>query len=223
MEQIKDLELKRAKKLAEEYHKQGYEVLFRPDSEKLPDFLRPFRPDILVFKDEIKKVIAVKSRASLSDNPQIRELARLIQGRKGWEFEIVIVRIGEDIYLSEETEPYSEEDITYKIEDAKKFMNSSHFEAAFLYVWSANEAALRLVSERENIDIKINNPLYIIKNLTTEGIISKNDYDMLMSARKIRNAIVHGYKPLGFKADIIYRLIHFIEDIMKQSEELLTA
>ena len=112
---------------------------------------------------------------------------------------------------------------SYKIEDAKKFMNSSHFEAAFLYVWSANEAALRLVSERENIDIKINNPLYIIKNLTTEGIISKNDYDMLMSARKIRNAIVHGYKPLGFKADIIYRLIHFIEDIMKQSEELLTA
>lgn len=215
--------MNRAEKLAEEYRQQGYEVLFMPDSEELPDFLKPFRPDLVVFRDEIKKVIEVKSRASLSGNPQIREMARLIQNREGWDLELSIVGIGEDIFLAEEAEPYNADDIICKTEDAKQLMDSGHAEAAFLYAWSANEAALRLLSEKEGIEIKTNSPLHIIKNLATEGVISGNDYDMLMSARNVRNAIVHGYKHRELTPRMIYELIHFTQEVMNPSESLRIA
>ncbi len=223
MKQIKELELNRTNKIAEEYHKQGYEVHINPTQDKLPDFLKSFQPSLIVLKDDEKIIIEVKSRKSLSENPQTREISRLVQDKQGWKFEVVIVGIDEEISRLEETESYGEEDIADKIEDAKKLRDLNHFEAAFLYMWSANEAALRLISEREELEVKSYIPSHLIKTLVTEGVISKNDYEMLMAAMKMRNAIVHGYKSIKFRPDIINELVSFIEKIMKQTDEVLIA
>ncbi len=147
----------------------------------------------------------------------------MVQDKQGWKFEVVIVGIDEEISRLEETESYGEEDIADKIEDAKKLRDLNHFEAAFLYIWSANEAALRLISESEELEVKSYIPSHLIKGLVTEGIISKKDYEMLMAAMKMRNAIVHGYKPIKFRPDIIDELINFIENFIKQTDEVLTA
>ena len=43
-----NIERERLLKLAEEYRERGYDVLFRPNLEDLPDFLKSYRPDMIV-------------------------------------------------------------------------------------------------------------------------------------------------------------------------------
>ncbi len=223
MKHIKELELNRIKALEEEYHKQGYEVFLEPAPDQLPDFLKSFQPDMIVLKDEEKKVIEVKTRITLSKNPQTREIARLINEQEGWGFEIVVVKIDEDAHRFEGMESCDEEDILYRIEDAKKLIDSGHSEAAFLYVWSASEAALRLLVKKEALDVKSFMPSHIIKALTIEGVISRDHYKLLMSAMKTTDTVVHGYKSDDFKSDIIQKIIDFTEEIIKQYDEVLSA
>ncbi len=211
MEQIRQLEHDRLRQLAEEYNEKGYETILEPGPDQLPDFLQSFRPDLIVRKDDEATVIEVKSRRSLSQNPQIREMARLVQGRKGWNFELILMGGGAETQLLDGAEPYEEADILSKMEDAKKLAHSKFPDAALLYAWSAAEAALRLTADREDMEIKPLKPLHTIKTLTMEGIRSRNDYQFLTTAKKIRNAVVHGYKSKELNPDIVQRLITFTE------------
>ena len=74
-------------KTAEEYRSRGYEVLL----EASLDFLPGFRADLLVRKGDEVKVIEVKSRPSLAADPKISELARIIESKPGWTFELLLV------------------------------------------------------------------------------------------------------------------------------------
>ena len=53
-------------KLAENYRQKGYEIFLHPNLEDLPDFLKSYRPDLIVRRGEEAVVIEVKSRASLN-------------------------------------------------------------------------------------------------------------------------------------------------------------
>jgi len=101
MKHIKELELNRIKALEEEYHKQGYEVFLEPAPDQLPDFLKSFQPDMIVLKDEEKKVIEVKTRITLSKNPQTREIARLINEQEGWGTDTVVHGYKSDDFKSD--------------------------------------------------------------------------------------------------------------------------
>ena len=46
--QTEQLERERLLEVAEEYRQKGYEVLLSPQPEALPDFLRGYRPDLIV-------------------------------------------------------------------------------------------------------------------------------------------------------------------------------
>ena len=74
-------------KTAEEYRSRGYEVLV----EASLDFLPGFTADLLVRKGDEVKVIEVKSRPSLAADPKISELARIIESKPGWTFELLLV------------------------------------------------------------------------------------------------------------------------------------
>ena len=91
MEQISERERQRTLKLAEEYRGKGYEVIVSPTSEHLPDFLSGYHPDLLVKKGNEALIVEVKTRTSLTKNSQVRDLARLLQARPGWKFDLVLV------------------------------------------------------------------------------------------------------------------------------------
>ena len=82
---VTDPEYLLTQKTAEEYRSQGYEV-----EQGAPlEFLPGFRADLLVQKDDEIKVIAVKARQSLAADPKIAELARLLESKPGWSFELL--------------------------------------------------------------------------------------------------------------------------------------
>ena len=73
-------ERERLLKLAEKYREKGYEISFHPNPEDLPDFLKSYRPDLIVRRGEESVVIAVKSRSSLnsSSTQYLRNLAQAV-------------------------------------------------------------------------------------------------------------------------------------------------
>ena len=71
---------------------------------------------------------------------------------------------------------------------------TQHVESAFLYSWSLVEATLRLVVHQEGLSSHRFSPIYLVKELVIEGVISKSEYQVLMNAISLRNAIIHGFK-----------------------------
>lgn len=84
-----------------------------------------------------------------------------------------------------------------------------------IYSWSLFEAALRLVTEQEGLSLQKFDPLYLVKQLATEGLISRAEYQVLMNVRSLRNAIAHGFKTSQLTQNSVNELIEITEQLLK--------
>jgi uncharacterized protein YutE (UPF0331/DUF86 family) len=57
--------------------------------------------------------------------------------------------------------------------------------------------------------------LYLVKQLVTEGVISRPEYQLLMDALSLRNAIAHGFKATQITQESVYQLIDVAEQLLK--------
>ncbi|MFM8293842.1 MAG: hypothetical protein ACKN9E_04755, partial [Microcystaceae cyanobacterium] len=94
------LERERLLQLAEEYRDKGYEISFHPNPEDLPDFLRNYRPDMVVRRGEEAVIIEVKSRRTLSSSSSqyLQNLAESVEQHPGWRFELVMTNPEDTVY-----------------------------------------------------------------------------------------------------------------------------
>ena len=200
-----------ARKTADEYRNKGYKV-----SVDMPlDFLPGFRADVVVSKDGETKVIEVKSRSSLGANPKIVELARIIDTKPGWSFDLVLVAEPEIVASPQGAHPFKGEAILQRIEEAENTLAAGFSQAAFLLAWSACEASLRdLVAEEDISDSQITRPDYVLKQAVFQGLLSHDDYASLTTMRKYRNAIVHGFSVDNFGNELTTGLINVAKRIM---------
>lgn len=216
MEDIISLEKQRARAVAEDYRSRSFEVIEEPSPDQLPDFLSAYRPDLLIRKGDVAIVVEVKTRASLAADPQVRDLAQLLQKHPGWSFELVVVGEQEKLDTPETARPFDRVDIQKSMQTAGELLDSGFAEAGFVLAWSGLEATVRLLTEEEGITLDRFTPLYILKQAVTNGVISRDDYNLLMSALKYRNAVVHGFKVTSFDSDIA-------RDLIVTSERLLQS
>ena len=220
METTSALEKQRAHAIAEEYRSKGYEVIEGPAPEQLPDFLSGYKPDLLIRKGDEAVVVKVKSRSSLAKDPQVRDLARLLQAKPGWNFELVVVGEGEKLSVPEGARPFGRGDILQGMEAAEKLLESGFAEAALLLAWSAAEAAVRLLTEEEGTLLDRLTPLYILKQAAINGVIARDDYNFLMNAMKYRNALVHGFKTSDFDSALVRGLVSTTKRLLQSTTEL---
>ena len=191
-------------KTAEEYRSKGYEVT----REAPLDFLPDFRADLLVRIGDEVKVIEVKSRPSLAADPKITELARIIESKPGWSFELVLVGEPEKVDSPEGARSLENENVAQRIEQAQKSFEAGLPDAAFLLAWSASEAAIREMLTVQGVsNTSITSPGYVLDQGVFHGVISRNEYDVLRRMRKYRNAIVHGFSMDDFSDELIAELI----------------
>lgn len=199
-----------ARKTAEEYRSKGYEVSVEP----LLDFLPGFRADLIVRKGDEVKVIEVKSRSSLAAEPRIGELARIIDSKPGWDFELLLVGEPEKLDSPEGVHSFEGERILDRIEDAEKSLEVGIPEAAFLLAWSALEAAMRDMLGTQGIsNTSITRPSNFLDQALFHGVISRGEYENLTSMRKYRNAIVHGFSARDFSHGLVNDLIETVRRI----------
>ncbi|MEO0457595.1 MAG: hypothetical protein AAF152_13590 [Cyanobacteria bacterium P01_A01_bin.114] len=211
-----NLERERLLKLAEAYRSQGYEVSFHPNSEDLPDFLKNYRPDLIVRRGDESVIVEVKSRSSLnfSSTQYLRNLAQVVEQHPGWRFELVVTN-PEDVPYSQKAESsLQKSDIEARLQVARQ-LATQHLESAILYSWSLVEATLRLVAESEKLSLQRFDSSYLVKQLATEGLISRSEYQLLMNALSLRNTIAHGFKTTQLTQEPVYGLINIAEQLLE--------
>src|SRR5918999_1710393 len=77
-------------RLAAEYARDGYEVIVEPTREQLPDFLKGFRPDVIVQGQGETIVIEAKRPSIVAPTGQLKALAEEISKHPGWRLQVVI-------------------------------------------------------------------------------------------------------------------------------------
>ncbi|MEH2052070.1 hypothetical protein [Nostoc sp.] len=211
-----NLERERLLKLAEEYREKGYEVFFHPNPEELPDFLNKYRPDMIVRRGEENVVIEVKSRSSLnsSSNQDLRNLAQAVEKHPGWRFELVMTNPEDIMYSLKAEGSLQEHEIESQLQVARQ-LTTQHPESAILYSWSLVEATLRLIAQKEELSLQRFDPLYLVKQLAIEGVISKSQYQLLMNSLLLRNSIAHGFKTTQITQNSVYELIELTEQLLR--------
>ncbi|PHM11134.1 hypothetical protein [Nostoc sp. 'Peltigera malacea cyanobiont' DB3992] len=211
-----NLERERLLKLADEYREKGYEVFFHPNSEELPDFLNKYRPDMIVRRGEENVVIEVKSRSSLnsSSNQDLRNLAQAVEKHPDWRFELVMTNPEDIMYSLKAEGSLQEHEIESQLQVARQ-LTTQHPESAILYSWSLVEATLRLIAQKEELSLERFDPHYLVKQLATEGVISKSEYQLLMNALLLRNSIAHGFKTTQLTQNSVSELIELTEQLLE--------
>ena len=205
------------RKTAEEYRSNGYEVQLAA----VLDFLPNFQADLLVRKGDEVKVIEVKSRPSLAADPRISELAKLIDSKPGWSFELVLVGEPEKVDSPVGARAFEGEGILQRIEQAERSLGAGMPEAAFLLAWSACEAAVRELIAAEGVsDTRITSPRFVLDQAVFRGVISREEYDNLVGMLKYRNAIVHGFDPDDFSVELVTGLIETVQRIITSASEV---
>lgn len=214
---INSREKQRARAIAEEYRSKGYEVIEEPMPEQLPEFLSDFHPDLLIKKGDETRVVEVKSKSSLAQDPKIRDLARLLHNKPNWKFELIVVGEDDQFGAPEDARPFLQEDILQGIETAEKLLASGFSEAALMQAWSTSEAAVRLLTEAEGISLDQLSPLYILKQAVTNGVIARDDYNFLTRVIKHRNALAHGFKTIDFDPALVKELVNTTKRLAQES------
>lgn len=214
-EVIQELEKKRIQEVALDYTSKGYDVIIEPTSSQLPDFLATYQPNILARGQKEIIIVEVKSRTSLTQSSELSELAGIIKQHPGYRLELVVANTTEGTLFTQETTPLNKEEICEVIQELDELSNSEHSKASFLLAWATVEAALRLLAQKEGIPLRRYEPLYLLKQLATYAVISKDEYESLMRIMKIRNALAHGYKTDEFKPDLVQELIDIAQRILQ--------
>ena len=199
-----------ARKTAEEYRKKGYAV-----SVKAPlDFLAGYRADLVVQKDDQVKVIEVKTRTSLAASSRVDDLARAIDAKPGWSFELLLVAEPEKLEPPEEAQSFEREQVLERLEEAEAILATGHVEAAFLLAWSACEAALRLaIADQGASNEGITTAAHTLGQAAYLGVISRAEYRQLTDLQRHRNAIVHGFSHGGFGETSMRDLLEVVRGI----------
>jgi hypothetical protein len=183
--------MRRVEQIAQEYKDKGYEVLIEPEGLQLPGSLAGFRPDLVARRNDEVVVVEVKSRAFLSD-PRLQELAEAVRRQPGWRFELVLLRPEPG---PPGTKEWNAEDVAHNLRQVSTLLRSGHQEAALLLAWSATEATLRLLANKERLELEREDAPYLLKLLATRAVITREQHDLLSEVLELRNAVAHGLKP----------------------------
>ena len=179
----------RLEKIAADFRARGYDVKVQPRLGELPDFLCEFEPDLIISREGESVVFVVKTRFELNNAPFVPELEAALQNRPGWHFELMI-----DGAATEPRRTVSAAQIRSSLEEAIELNQRQHPTAALLLVWSATEAALRLLAHRENVDLESLAPSYVLQRLYSLGLLGRDQYQTLDGAMRLRNQAAHGFQ-----------------------------
>lgn len=204
-------EAQRAEEVAQEYLERGYEVLREPQPDQLPAGLARFSPDLLVRKGDEVIVVEVKSRATLGQEPLVRDLHDAIKAMPGWRLELIVANPDEQRLLPLDAEDWTAEEVAARVEEGHLLLRSEHVEAALLVAWSAAEATLRRLATAEGLTTKRQDAGHLLKRLVLAAVISKAEYDVLRNVMAMRNAVAHGQKTNELTATAVERLLTMVD------------
>ena len=206
-------EAHRVRELAREYRDRGYEVTVEPGPEQLPKPLARFRPDLVARKADDRVVVEVKAREELPDQ-QLQDLVNAVREQPGWRFELVLLKPEPG---PPGTRAWNVDDINEGLRQAESILSSGFPEAALLLAWSAAEATLRLLADKERLPLERHDAVYLIRLLVTRAVITREEYSRLWEILELRNAVAHGLKPPRLDGAKVSAFCELVANLLRQS------
>jgi uncharacterized protein YutE (UPF0331/DUF86 family) len=200
--------------VANEYKEQGYRVVIQPTREDLPEFLAAFKPDIIAYGNDENVVVEVKTRHMLAESDYLPALADTINSIPGWRLDLVASNPPAALTVAQDVEELSRAEIQDLLATVHELSSMTQEEAATLLAWSATEAALRLVAKKKGVQLESDQPMFIIKKLFSLGILSREDYELFYEGMRLRNVIVHGYRPPKLNGNLAGKLTKTVEALL---------
>ncbi len=196
------IEQSRLYDIAEEYKQRGYVVTVSPAPKRLPKFLTKFRPDIVAEGPNESVVIEVKSNRRFRGTDYWKELSSVVRQHPGWRLELVV----NNSSLGQLRETIPEELIRERLQEGEQLSEQGMLAAALLVTWSAAEAAMRLASKQNEIELPDFRPPTVISRLYSDGLLERDEYDFLLDCMRVRNAVAHGFYEGRLKLTVLKRL-----------------
>lgn len=188
--------------IAKKYKERGYTVIIDPPSKQLPKFLTKFNPDMIAQRQDESVVIQVKSAGKKRGTNYWRELSSVLQNHPGWRLEVVVG--GQSKRTPSQN--LKKEQIKERLQEGQELAQQKLFAASLLITWSAVEAAMRLASKNQDIDLPNLLPATVISRLYSDGLLSRDEYDFLVNCMSLCNSVAHGFQNGEIKASTINRL-----------------
>ncbi len=199
--------------LAEQYRREGYNVIVHPSANDLPFELGRYQPDLLVQKEQGGFVIAVRSRAGRLSVDQLSSVADEVKKHPGWRFLLVT---GQDVASAElpgkNDESVSWDGISNRINQARRLEDNGDSEAAFLILWISLEQLLRLHARQVAIPVDRLSPSIMIRQLYSLGELSIEQFDVALECQNARNRLVHGF-PAGDLPKSTHQLATLVSEL----------
>jgi len=215
--QLTEREHQRLRDVARKYRQRGYEVWIEPHPDQLPDFLAPFRVDILARNSDENVIVEVRTQASLTAAPELDGIAQALHNKPSWRFELVVTNPRDRSVLQfQDVTSLDHLDITYRLQEARQLSAQEHGEAALLLTWSATEALLRYIADVEAVSVVQHDPSQVTKSLFVYGVLDKEQYQVLQDGMQARNLVAHGYKEQPSLAKTVDQLQHVADQLQRR-------
>ena len=190
-----DLEATARQSLASRYRAEGYEVVLEPRGPELPEALREFSPDLVARRGDELVVAEIRRRGPGGGAwREVERLAEVTRTLPGARFDLVVLDEAED-GPEAVSRDWSAGEIQSALGDVAQLIEEQRATPALLLLYAALEPQLRAIAARENVFVPGIGVNRLISALTSEGVISRNDYRTLMDGLAVRNAFAHGLRP----------------------------
>jgi REase_AHJR-like len=187
--------------IAEEYEKLGYKVTVAPRAKKLPKFLSRFSPDLVAEGARESVVVEVQSTSRKRGSDYWIALSNVVQKHPGWRLDLVLNGSSERL-----PKTIDERLVRKRLDEGRSLAEQGMLAASLLITWSAAEAAMRLASKHNEIDLPDLRPATVITRLYTDGVLEREEYDFLLKSIRMRNAGAHGFDQGRIRAGSLKRL-----------------
>jgi uncharacterized protein YutE (UPF0331/DUF86 family) len=181
----------RIREIAQKYRQMGFKVIIEPSGLQLPGFLRNtgLRPDMIAEGTDESIVVEIKVPGKIHPIEYWEELIKLVQQQPGWRLEMVVGGSSETDALAD----LPGIQISERLKEAESLAVQGLLGAALLVAWSAVEAAMRIACKKYEVKLPDFRPAALISGLYTDGLIEREDYDVLINIMRVRNSVAHGY------------------------------
>lgn len=179
-----------AREAADRYAAEGYAVEREPRPDDLPEWLRPFRPDVVARSAAENVVVKVANRTTLAGPSWLAELAGAVEARPGWRLELVV-------HADDGPGRTSVVAVERRAAEARRLLGAGQAEAALLVAWSAAEGALRLLAAGRGVAPRSPAPAGVLRELYSLDLLGERQFRLLDAAWRARSAVAHGFESEG--------------------------
>jgi len=205
------IEQSRIQNIAEDYKRRGYSVIIAPPVNRLPSFLRKFRPDIVAESPDESIVIEMKSSVRARGTDYWKRLSSVVEKHPGWRLELII---NGDI-SDDARETLTPRLIKERLSEGQELAKLGMLAPALLIIWSAAEAAMRVRAKNYGVELPDLRPSTLISRLYSDGLLAKDQYDFLIDCMRVRNSGAHGFLEarliIGTVKQLQQLAVHFLE------------